>query len=581
MKKMSRRELLKGMGVAGAALATPQMLLAADGKSKSAHEAGKEFAGAANGKSRRPNIIFIMADQLSAKWVGCYGSGVASTPTLDRLAGKGIKFTRCITHAPACAPNRASIFTGRSLEIHGMVVNNLRLQTDSPLFTQVLQTHGYRTGGFGKFHFTEMPMYPHESMKRYGFDESVECEDPRWGAYLEWIARDHPQYFEKALALCWSQPFINEYGREVFGKKDLEGEYHRAAEKHLIPLKKASEWAMMYTQPLPAELTQSVFITDRSLDFIQRHQAQHNDQPYFCFISYVQPHDPYDPPAPYSTMFDPHDMKPAVPMVGDHYTCKLLESWRDVGEFRKVANNRDIVNKFRSHYHGNVRLIDDQIGRLMKYLEKTGQIDNTIIVFTTDHGEMLGDHGLICKWAMHYDAGIRVPLIVSGPGIAQGVVSDRLTSALDFFPTICDLANMELRPPLEGNSFYSTCQGKTGDKGWENMTVQLGAVRSIMTNDGWRITNYNQEGEGQMYNLREDPDEQRNLYHDSAWVKKRLELHERYVRSMVHSTDIPRYNNLPQKDGHRCLFNPEYTKFSPLPWKISMDMRGPGVVCSS
>ena len=578
MEKITRREILKGMGVAGAALAAPQMLFGKDSKrgQKKTTEAAPG-AKVSDGK-RRPNIIFIMADQLAASWVGSYGSGVDSTPTLDRMAQGGTRFTRCITHAPACAPNRASIFTGRSLEIHGMVTNNNRLQTDNPLFTELLKTNGYRTGGFGKFHFTEMPMYPHESMKRYGFDESVASEDPKFGAWLEWIARDHPEHYEQALSLCWPQPYMDEYGKVVLGKKEFRKDWQRAFDKHLAPLKKDSGWAAMFPSPLPKELQQSVFITDHSLDFIQRHQANHSDQPYFCFISYVQPHDPYDPPKPYDTMFNPNEMKMPVPMVGDHYSCKLLEDWRGFLDYRTVADKPEIVKKFRSYYHGNVRLIDDQIGRLMKYLKESGQIDNTIIVFTTDHGEFLGDHGLITKWAAHYDSGIRCPLIVSGPGIAQGVVSDRLTSSLDFFPTICDLAQMELRPPLEGKSFYTTCQGKTGDRGWPVMTVQLGQVRSIMSNDGWRLTNYDQDGEGQMFNLREDPDEQRNLYHDPAWAKRRLELHELHTRAGWLPTNVTRYSNLPQKDGHHCIHNDNWTGFTPLPWKVSSEMRGPGVV---
>ena len=590
MKKISRREILKGIGAAGAALAAPQMLLAQEGKragkpannlKKKAWEEQKANAAAAFDPSRkRPNIVFIMADQLAASWVGCYGSGVNSTPTLDRLANEGVRFTRCITHAPGCAPNRASIFTGRSLEIHGMVANNLRLQTDNPLFTQLLKTNGYRTGGFGKFHFTEMTMYPHEkSMKRYGFDEAVETEDPKFGAWLEWIAHDHPEILRAGPCPLLASTLHGRVWPSGARQKGPPRRFSKGFSKAHGPTTKGFRVGRMFTSPLPRELQQSVFITDCSLDFIKRHREKNADQPYFCYISYVQPHDPYDPPKPYDTMFDPHDMKLPVPMVGDHYTCKLMESWRDTFNYRAIEHKPDIVRKFRSYYHGNVRLIDDQIGRLMKYLKESGQMDNTIIVFTTDHGEFLGDHGLVAKWAAHYDSGIRCPLIVHGPGIAKGVVSDRLTSALDFFPTMCDLAGMDLRPPLEGKSFFSTCEGKPGDKGWPVMTVQLGAVRSIMTNNGWRLTHFDQEGEGQIFNLREDPDEQRNLYHAPEAVKRRLELEELFARTILPlSGRVTRYNNLPQKDGHRCLFNPGYTEFIPLPWEISSDMRGPGVV---
>ena len=560
----TRRGLLKGAAaLAGTAALTPRIFAKGEKEGASPKAAAPQDRAAvlADGKER-PNIIFIMADQLAASFVGCYGSGVNSTPNLDRLAKSGVRFEHCYTHAPACAPNRASIFTGRSIEVHGMVQNNLHLRPEhNPLFTQLLQTNGYRTGGFGKFHFTEMPLYPCDNMSPYGFDEFVMSEDPKFGTWLDWIKKDHPEYYGAALSLCWPQPYSTRDPK-------LTAEWKKAYAQYMQPRCTASEWAKMFTSPLPKDLQQSVFIMDKSLDFIKKHKQAFADDPYFCFISFVAPHDPYDPPEPYDKMFDPKDMKPPVPMVGDQYTNKLLENHRDALGFRKISKDVEAIKKLRAYYHGNIKLIDDQIGRLQDYLEKTNQMDNTILVFTTDHGDMMGDHALITKWCMHYENSIHCPLIVNGASIEKGVVSKRLTSSMDVFSTICDFAHVDLRPPVESRSFAPTCRGAQDDHGWPVMTIQLGPIRGIMTRDKWRLTKYAQKDEGQMYDLTKDPDEQNNLYYQANWASKRAELYEEMTVAYMGGYMTNYYHNLPQENGRPCLYGPKttYQDMQPLPW---------------
>ncbi|MCL5270546.1 MAG: sulfatase-like hydrolase/transferase, partial [bacterium] len=169
--------------------------------------------------AKRPNII--LADQLAASFVGCYGSGVNSTPTLDRLAAEGVRFDRAYAHVPVCAPNRATILTGRSQEIHGVVTNNLNLVHDGPTYADVLQREGYRTGSFGKFHLSPM-MYPlPRNFNFLGFDESVPSEDPRLGPWIDWIEREHPEAYEQALATCWPMLYIDHYPTPGGGTRNL------------------------------------------------------------------------------------------------------------------------------------------------------------------------------------------------------------------------------------------------------------------------------------------------------------------------------------------------------------------------
>lgn len=580
---ITRRDLLKSIGATGAALSVPALFSScavsmgakagAKAKSKSAAKTKNrpqpQTAAGKNSGQRKPNIVFIMADQLAASFIGCYGSGVASTPTLDHIASVGVRFDRNYAVSPVCTPNRCSIFTGRSPEVHGMITNNYHLTTDAPLFTHVLKTQGYRTGGFGKFHFTEMPLHPYVDLKPYGFDEAVMTEDPRFGHWLDWIDKEHHEYYETALGLCWPQPYMKNYNGQ-----DIEAKWHATREKILGPIEKASPWYRMYTSPLPKELQQTVYITDRSLDFLRNHHNTHADQPFCAFISYVAPHDPYDPPKPYDTMFNPADMKAPIKRAVDKYDIPELETARDYfgpdfgsgpGAFRNVSDNIDTMKKLRALYHGNIKLIDEQIARVVKYLEEIGEMENTIIVFTTDHGDMMGDHGFVAKGMMHYDTCIRTPLIVAGRGIKGGVVSPRMTSSLDLYPTFCEWAGASLLPPLEGKSFAGTCGGDAKDEGWSAVPVELFTAQTIVTKDQWRYTLYLEPGKGQMFNLKDDPEEQRDLFHDKAMNEKHLELAEDHARTYLQTHQVPQYRVLPIQNGHHCLVHGNY-ELTEMPW---------------
>ena len=498
----------------------------------------------------QPNIVFVMADQLAAGFLGCYGSGVESTPTLDRLASEGARFERCYAHCPVCAPNRATIFTGRSIGVHGVVTNNYVLQPDNPTFAMKLRQAGYRTGGFGKFHLTPMQWPLPESFDYLGFDESVPTEDPKLGPWLDWVEREHPEYYEQALAVSWPMSYITEYGPQ---RRNLLPLWEEVNARIREPLRRASDWRLMHASPLPADLHQTTYITDLGLDFMTRHLRRTPDRPFCCFISYVDPHDPYDPPAPYDEMFAPEDMPLPIPMQGDRYASETLEAARDMFDFRAVADRPRVMRQLRARYHGSIKFIDDQLARLVRFLDEKGIADNTIVVFTTDHGDMMGDHGFITKGVMHYDSGIRCPLIVRGARTARGLLCHRLVSSLDFFPTFCKWAGVQQPPPLEGKSFADACLDGNEESGWETVTVQApqADVRSIVTRDGWRFTVFNEPGQGQMFYLRNDPQEQNNLYREPKWARQRVKLHEALTRAYMQPLHVEQYRNLPEREGCR------------------------------
>lgn len=536
----------------------------------------------------KKNIIFITADQLGANFIGAYGSGVNSTPTLDSLANEGVRFDRCYASYPVCTPNRAIMLTGRSDEICGMVGNNLVLQDDCPTIAHVLSQAGYKTGGFGKFHQTPMQFPLPDDLKALGFSETALTEDTKLGQWLDEIKKNHPNHYEAALAVSWPMPYLNEYGEN---KEDLTESYIKASKNLLDPMRK-DNFRIMYTSPLPAELHQTSWITDKSLEFIEKHK----DEPFFCNISYVDPHDPYDPPKPYDTMFNPSDMPLPIKPAWKERGNSLFESHVKPYGVPVLYDDYKSIQKLRALYHGSIRFIDDQIKRVVEYLKSNNLWDNTIIIFTTDHGDMMLDHDLITKGVMHYDSGTRCPLIISGGGVEKNVVSDRLTCTLDFCPTICDLTETINRPLYEGRSFarlllkplfqeiisrYTVFKDKSYkieqvkqsaqkfyiDKNgsritettyktlefWDSIAIQSnGLLRSIITNDGYRLTIYDSEDNiNEMFNLKDDPKEQNNLFYKPEYKDKKIELMEKHIKAFIPRTKLPQYRNLMYKDNQK------------------------------
>lgn len=509
------------------------------------HPAGRHSAG----RHPAPNIVFIMVDQLGAATLHAYGGPVNSTPTLDKLANNGMRFDRYYATIPVCAPNRATILTGRSPVVHGVLYNNSALDPQTtPTYAMVLQAHGYRTGSFGKMHQTPMSEPEPDDLKFLGFDEAVVSEDPKWGPWIDWVKEKHPEYFEMAVGMAWG-------GARREDQKQYNALHKQAEEKFYEPLFDKSGWEKMYASPLPAEVHDNTFITNVSLDFVQRHVENHPDQPFFCHVSYVDPHDPYNPPAPYDTMFRAEDM-PAP--IDQHWSpdsfpiLKASQKWQNFGE---IADNEEAMKQMRAYYHGSLRFLDDQIARIVNYLEEQGVMDNTIIVFTTDHGEMLGDHGLITKGVKHYDRGIRCPLIVYGAGIREGV-SDRLSCSLDLFPTFLEWANVDENnfPPNEGKSLAKVSRRIQDNNSWEEIAVAFRDVESVITDDYWRLTRYVEDDAGQMFNLKEDPKELNNLYSNPRYAGKKQELLERLVKITTRPHRIPQYRNLPYFNGKKHYF---------------------------
>ncbi|MHB1483422.1 MAG: sulfatase family protein [Saccharofermentanales bacterium] len=512
--------------------------------------------------SPRPNIVLIMADQLAASFIGCYGSGVDSTPCLDELAGNGTLFSRCYATTPVCAPNRACLLTGRSPEIHGIITNNYVLQSDNPTYANVLKYHGYKCGGFGKFHQTPMSFGTPLKLDYLGFDEVAVVEDPVWSVYIDWVKENHPDCLEAALAITNSHGGVvkpnYEYEKRQ-GASDEDFKLKEAGfEKYMKPRMGESEWDRMYVSPLDAKADDCVFITDTGIDYMKR---QHDaDQPFLCHLSYIGPHDPYAAPEPYASMFSPDDMPAPIPASwtgepGPETFYHVLDSYLN---FRKIYNDEKAIAKLRAMYHGSIRMIDDQIRRVVDFLKKENLWDNTVVIFTTDHGDSMGDQGLIAKGTHHYDTCIRTPLIIGGGFAGNNGVTGRLTTTTDFFCTMCEIAGVsgDMMPPVEGASFAGLINSRFKTGFHQSVNVTISNAATVISDDGWRLTVYAGAKTRQMFNLADDPKEQHNLYYDPEYDDMKIKLMEMLINNKTRNAMmLTQYRNMPLSGGKKFNAN--------------------------
>jgi arylsulfatase len=473
----------------------------------------KESAQAADSQ---PNVLFIMTDQHRKAALGCYGDPVIKTPHIDKLAEEGVLCEQCWTQHPVCMPSRAAIFTGRYPMANGVRSNGVELPKDEITMAHSFAKAGYRTGGAGKFHFEnhfDQPPFTHDLPRMenhpepyYGFQEFHIGQDGRRGEQAYWIKTEHPQ---------WA------------GKPDHE---------------------------IPLELHNSTWATDHTLRFIRDSHQQ--GKPFFSFCSFVDPHHGYNPPSPYREMYREEDMPAPIRREGELEGKPLPVQKRAAG--RKKLNEN--VAKARTQYYGEVTLIDDSIGRILDLLEELGIRDNTIIAFTADHGDLLGDHWDWYKGYVHYEHSASVPMIFNwGRKLQQGKHVENIVQSIDIFPTLAKLAGISLPDGVQGKSQVPVLTGGTEDTGYTAAFIdsyvdglsgpnladsQSGRQDKVLGGNSnvytlrtlqWRYSYYVGADYGELYDLKSDPNEFENRWDDPKLddVKRRLkgELMDRIIEA--------------------------------------------------
>ena len=447
----------------------------------------------------RPNILLITTDQQRFDTCGFNGSRVGRTPNLDRLAERSVVFDNAYIQNPVCIPSRACIQTGRYTHQHGVRYMESEIDTTPGLpaweltFMEYLQQAGYRTGATGKIHM----------MPEKGFDwmEIVGGKGGRW---------THAQGLPIGPA-----PLGKQYAAWLEARNP--GGYERIYAQRRRPEYKR-DWASI-VNCLPLEDYVETYILEKSIEFM----GQESDQPFFLWCGFCGPHGPHDPPASHAGLYPPEDLP--LPATLEHDLSDRPAHLRGSRAGEMLARDGGAAfRRYMSYYFCLVTLIDEYVGKLVAMLEQRGLMGNTLILYTTDHGEMLGDFGKMGK-GNFYEPVIRAPLVVTPPG---GAGAPRhvggLVEVMDLAPTILDYAGVARPEPMQAASLRWALDG--GGRGHEAVLCEYTTNDRAVSGKCLRTRRYkyclwNQADGGEFYDLQEDPQELRNLWHEPGYRDER------------------------------------------------------------
>lgn len=457
-RQITRRQAIQALGMLGAAALGPA-----------------PRAVAAKSKTQRPNILFIMADDHDADAMSCYGSRINKTPNIDRIANDGIRFDNCFCTNAICGPSRATILTGKYSHINGFIDNSSRFDGSQQTFPKLLQKAGYQTGIVGKWHLMSEPT---------GFD----------------------------------------YWNVLPG----QGVYH---DPQMIEMGQKTKHTGYVTD----------LIADFSIDFLKNRDAE---KPFCLMCHHKAPHRSWNPDAKHAAMYEDVDI-PEPPTFNDDYATRGTAAHTAEMRIDRDLNKDDLkvdppegltpeqlkhwkYERYIKDYLRVIASVDDNVGRLLDYLDQSGLAENTLVIYTSDQGFFLGDHGWFDKRFMYEDS-LRMPFIARFPGLTQpGSVADAMSLNVDFAPTFLDLAGAAIPDDIQGRSLQPILKGQP-PKNWRNSMYyhyyEYPAVHSVRRHYGIRtlehklIHYYYGMDEWELFDLKKDPDELRNLYDDPAYAK--------------------------------------------------------------
>jgi choline-sulfatase len=423
-----------------------------------------------------------MADQLRWDALGCVG-GWVETPNIDGIAAAGVRFSNAYTNAPVCIPARVSLALGRYPHQHGVRANKeYTLSPKKPNWMQAVRDAGYATSVFGKTH-----LHPHKGdlrerahlLNAYGFDHVDEIAGPRASTVSQ-----------SNLTDLWKEAGIR-----------------RAYALDLRDRLQNKPWVSR-PSPLPLELYPDVYVGRQASEYLRSYE---DDRPWFCFVSFSGPHEPWDAPEPYASKYDPDAMPPPVDLVEDP-PDRPRGLFDQALESKRVVFEPGDVGRLRANYAGNVSLIDDQVGAVLDTLDERGERDRTVIVFVSDHGEMNGDYGLLYK-SNFLNGSVRVPLIVHLPGKGSegvaGQVAETPIELMDLGATLVDLSGATLPRRSRARSALPVLR----DPGASLREVAVSELRKerMAASRDWKLA-LNDRREGYLlFDLENDPGETRNL----------------------------------------------------------------------
>ncbi|MEM1274482.1 MAG: sulfatase-like hydrolase/transferase [Pseudomonadota bacterium] len=488
--------------------------------------------------TEHPNILLISADQQRADCFGFMGRRI-KTPHLDQLAADGTYFDACITPCVVCQPARASILTGQFCRTHGVHDNGIDLDPSvgAKGFAGTLARAGYDTSFFGKAHFST-----YHTFAPTGTPECLRSSinyGPDW--YGPYMGFDHVELM--LVGHNWWAPEKPPAGQhyERFYHMDDRGDARtKLMWENAGDTKNA---AQTWHSKLPTAFHNSTWTADRTIEWL-RH-GRNPEQPFCTWVSFPDPHHPFDAPEPWSRLHDPAEVD--LPknrrrsFVGRPWWHEAVLTSEPAGSkenaetrksYSRISGQSDAqLREIIANTYGQIALVDHNVGRILIALEEAGLADNTIVIYISDHGDWLGDHGLILKGPMHYEGLLRVPMIMRGCTIPAGKRICEPVSTIDLAPTFFDWAGCDplqtqhgssLRPVLEEGATRPFAYNE-----WELLPTRAGVSLSLKTvrTKTHKLTVDAISGAGELYDLVADPEETQNLFSavEAAEIRRALE----------------------------------------------------------
>ena len=426
----------------------------------------------------RLNVLLLVSDDQRPDTIGALGNSHIRTPNLDQLVARGTSFLRATCANPICTPSRAEILTGCSGFRNGVLDFNQKIRPEMPRMAEAMRTAGYRTCYVGKWHNEGRP-------KSHGYDESLRL----YASGLPPTATHEADYAGQKVTGYVGWVFQDDEGNKF--------------PEHGIGL-------------MPDTSTK---IAEGAIEFMERD----SDEPFFLHVNFTAPHDPLHLPPGFKTAYGPKTV-PAPPNFLPEHPFEF-GNLRGRGErLLPRPRTREAVQRHLAAYYAVISHMDEQIGRILQTLDEAGQLENTLVIFTSDHGLGVGSHGIAAKHNM-YEHTIGVPLVIAGPGIPENTTTNAQCYLRDLFPTICDLVKVAWPKTVEGLSLVPILNGEKQSVYSAIYGYFRDHSRMIRT-DSWKLIDYPKINRRQLFDLSQDPHEQNDLSDNPIHAKMLQQLQE-------------------------------------------------------
>jgi len=451
---------------------------------------------------QQPNILWICTDQQRYDTIHALGNPHLRTPNLDRLVAQGVAFTHAHCQSPICTPSRASFLTGMyPSTVHACINGNDHWDEAAPLITKTLADTGYDCALAGKFHLSSAMAHEPElrpkddGYRRFWYSHAPHQGIGKGNQYTDWLTSIGQDY------------------------KKLKKKYGY----------------------IPAKWHQTTWCADRAIEFMKEERKG----PWLCSVNIYDPHGPFDPPQEYVDRFDIESLPEPLFRESDLAAQQRLAGIMFQGKVKRPAYPDAKLTLAK--YWAQIELIDENVGRMLEALEETGQRENTVVIFTSDHGEMAGDHGLNKKGCRFYEGLVRVPLVFSWPGrFKEGLRSDALVELLDITPTLLELNGLPVPETMHGRSLLPILTGQADPEHHRDFVrceyyEVLEGPRSYATmlrTQQYKLVNYHRYEHGELFDLKKNPHEFENQWDNPAYAAVRFDLMKKSFDALAFSVDL-------------------------------------------